>query len=217
MKDFYKRFVTEEFDENGILSKFDLNLEKNYNFAYDVIDELAKIEPDKICLFWINEEGEEHRFTFKEVSEMSNRYANMFLAHGVKKGDMVMLVLKRHYEFWFAVYGLMKMGAVVIPATNQLLAKDYVYRFDAASVKYICATTEDGVCEHIEEALQKYDGIVEKFCTHGDRDGWIPLGEEAMKYSPELDRIENDVDDTMLLYFSSGTTGYPKMVIHNHY
>ena len=217
MKDFYKRFVTEEFDENGILSKFDLNLEKNYNFAYDVIDELAKIEPDKICLFWINEEGEEHRFTFKEVSEMSNRYANMFLAHGVKKGDMVMLVLKRHYEFWFAVYGLMKMGAVAIPATNQLLAKDYVYRFDAASVKYICATTEDGVCEHIEEALQKYDGIVEKFCAHGDREGWIPLGEEAMKYSPELERIENDVDDTMLLYFSSGTTGYPKMVIHNHY
>lgn len=217
MKDFYKRFVTEEFDENGILCKFEPTPEKNYNFAYDVIDELAKLEPDKVCLFWINDEGEEHKFTFKEVSEMSNRFANMFLAHGVKKGDMVMLVLKRHYEFWFAIYGLMKIGAISIPATNQLLPKDYVYRFEAAGVKYICATLEDNVCEHVDDSIAKYDGILKKFCAHGNKDGWINLMDEAMKYSPELERIQNDVEDNMLLYFSSGTTGYPKMVIHNHY
>lgn len=217
MKDFYKRFVTEEFDENGILCKFEPTPEKNYNFAYDVIDELAKLEPNKVCLFWINDEGEEHKFTFKEVSEMSNRFANMFLAHGVKKGDMVMLVLKRHYEFWFAIYGLMKIGAISIPATNQLLPKDYVYRFEAAGVKYICATLEDNVCEHVDDSIAKYDGILKKFCAHGNRDGWINLMDEAMKYSPELERIQNDVEDNMLLYFSSGTTGYPKMVIHNHY
>lgn len=217
MKDFYKRFVTEEFDENGVLCKFEPTPDQNYNFAYDVIDELARLEPNKICLFWINDEGEEHKFTFKEVSDMSNRFANMFLANGVKKGDMVMLVLKRHYEFWFAIYGLMKIGAISIPATNQLLAKDYVYRFDAAGVKYICATIEDDVCDHIEEALKKYDGIEKKFCAHGNKDGWINIMEEAMKYPCELERIPNDVEDTMLLYFSSGTTGYPKMVIHNHY
>lgn len=217
MKDFYKRFVTEEFDENGILCKFEPTPEKNYNFAYDVIDELAKLEPDKVCLFWINDEGEEHKFTFKEVSEMSNRFANMFMAHGVKKGDMVMLVLKRHYEFWFAIYGLMKIGAISIPATNQLLPKDYVYRFEAAGVKYICATLEDNVCEHVDDSLAKYDGILKKFCAHGNKDGWINLMDEAKKYSPELERIQNDVEDNMLLYFSSGTTGYPKMVIHNHY
>lgn len=217
MKDFYKKFVTEEFDENGILCSFEPTPKKNYNFSYDVIDELARLEPDKICLFWINDEGEEHKFTFKDVRDMSNRFANMFLAHGVKKGDMVMLVLKRHYEFWFAMYGLMKIGAISIPATNQLLAKDYVYRFDAAGVKYICATVEDNVCEHVEEAMEKYDGIEKKFCAHGNKDGWINIMDEAMKYSPELERISNDVEDTMLLYFSSGTTGYPKMVIHNHY
>lgn len=217
MKDFYKRFVTEEFDENGVLCKFEPTPDQNYNFAYDVIDELARLEPNKICLFWINDEGEEHKFTFKEVSDISNRFANMFLANGVKKGDMVMLVLKRHYEFWFAIYGLMKIGAISIPATNQLLAKDYVYRFDAAGVKYICATIEDDVCDHIEEALKKYDGIEKKFCAHGNKDGWINIMEEAMKYPCELERIPNDVEDTMLLYFSSGTTGYPKMVIHNHY
>ncbi len=217
MKDFYKRFVTEEFDENGILCKFEPTPAKNYNFAYDVIDELAKLEPDKVCLFWINDEGEEHKFTFKEVSEMSNRFANMFMAHGVKKGDMVMLVLKRHYEFWFAIYGLMKIGAISIPATNQLLPKDYVYRFEAAGVKYICATLEDNVCEHVDDSLAKYDGILKKFCAHGNKDGWINLMDEAKKYSPELERIQNDVEDNMLLYFSSGTTGYPKMVIHNHY
>ena len=217
MKDFYKRFVTEEFDENGILCKFEPTPEKNYNFAYDVIDELAKLEPDKVCLFWINDEGEEHKFTFKEVRDMSNRFANMFLAHGVKKGDMVMLVLKRHYEFWFAMYGLMKIGAISIPATNQLLPKDYVYRFEAAGVKYICATVEDNVCEHVEDAISKYNGIEKKFCAHGNKDGWINIMDEAMKYPPDMERIPNDVEDTMLLYFSSGTTGYPKMVIHNHY
>ena len=217
MKDFYKRFVTEEFDENGILCKFEPTPAENYNFAYDVIDELAKLEPEKVCLYWINEEGEEHKFTFKDVSEMSNRFANMFLAHGVKKGDMVMLVLKRHYEFWFAIYGLMKIGAVSIPATNQLLPKDYVYRFDAASVKYICATLDDNVCDHIDDALKKYDGMVEKFCTHGVKEGWTPLMDEVMKFPATMERIQNSVEDNMLLYFSSGTTGYPKMVLHNHY
>ena len=134
MADFYKRFVDEELDSEGRLKSFKLDLPENFNFSYDVIDELAKNVPDKVAMQWVNEEGEEHIFTYKDLSEKSSQVANMMLAHGVKKGDFVMAVLKRHYEFWFLAYGLMKIGAILVPATCQLKKKDYVYRFDAASI-----------------------------------------------------------------------------------
>lgn len=217
MKDFYKRFVDEEFDENGKLVKFELNCPDNYNFGYDVIDALAELEPDKVAIHWINEAGEEHKFTFKELSEKSNQVANMFRAHGAKKGDMVMAVLKRHYEFWFLVYGLMKLGVIVIPATDQLMTKDYVYRFESASVKYVVATGEGHTVGEIEAALEKYDGVEEKFITHGSKDGWTDFLPEIDKYPKTLERVDTKVDEPMLLYFSSGTTGYPKMVLHSYY
>ncbi len=217
MKNFYKRFVNEEVDENGRLKKFELNCPDNYNFSYDVIDEIAKEYPDRVAIHWVSEKGEEHKFTFKELSEKSSQVANMFLAHGAKKGDMVMAVLKRHYEFWFLVYGLMKIGVVVIPATDQLMAKDYVYRFDAASVKYVVATGEGQTVSHIEEAIKKYDGLVEKFITHGEKDGWTSFLPEMDKFPKTIDRVPTLVDEPMLLYFSSGTTGYPKMVLHSYY
>lgn len=218
LNDFYKRFVIEEFDEKtGVVSKFEANPEPNYNFAYDVIDEIARIDPERICLYWVHEEGEERKFTYKDVSELSNQFANMFIDHGIKKGDKVMLVLKRHYEFWLAAYALMKIGAIFIPATCQLKEKDYVYRFEAASVEYICATVDDNVPEIVENSIKKYNGIKEKFIARGNREGWTNLMGESAKYPKTLDRIENNVEDAMLLYFSSGTTGYPKMVLHNHY
>ncbi len=217
MKDFYKRFVDEEFDEKGNLVKFDLNCPENYNFSYDVIDEVAKMYPDRVAVHWLNEAGEEHKFTFKELSEKSNQVANMFRDHGAKKGDMVMAVLKRHYEFWFLVYGLMKLGVVVIPATDQLMVKDYVYRFESASVKYVVATGEGHTVGEIEKSLEKYDGIAEKFITHGSKDGWTDFLAEIDKYPKTLERVETKVDEPMLLYFSSGTTGYPKMVLHSYY
>lgn len=217
MKDFYKRFVDEEFDEKGNLVKFDLNCPENYNFSYDVIDEVAKMYPDRVAVHWLNEAGEEHKFTFKELSEKSNQVANMFLAHGAKKGDKVMAVLKRHYEFWFLVYGLMKIGVVIIPATDQLMVKDYVYRFESASVKYVVATGEGHTVGEIEKSLEKYDGIEEKFIAHGEKDGWTHFLSEIDKYPKTLERVETKVDEPMLLYFSSGTTGYPKMVLHSYY
>lgn len=217
MNDFYKKFVNEEVDENGVLTKFELNCPENYNFSYDVIDEIAKIEPERIAIHWINEKGEEHKFTFKELSEKSSQVANMFLAHGAKKGDMVMTVLKRHYEFWFVIYGLMKIGVIAIPATDQLMVKDYDYRFKAASVKYIVATGEGETTSHVEETEKKYDGLAEKFIVHGTREGWTPFLEEIEKYPKTIERVETKVDEPMLLYFSSGTTGYPKMVIHSYY
>lgn len=217
MKDFYKRFVDEEFDEKGNLVKFDLNCPENYNFSYDVIDEVAKMYPDRVAVHWLNEAGEEHKFTFKELSEKSNQVANMFLAHGAKKGDKVMAVLKRHYEFWFLVYGLMKIGVIIIPATDQLMVKDYVYRFESASVKYVVATGEGHTVGEIEKSLEKYEGIEEKFIAHGEKDGWTHFLSEIDKYPKTLERVDTKVDEPMLLYFSSGTTGYPKMVLHSYY
>ncbi|MGN0601462.1 MAG: AMP-binding protein [Oscillospiraceae bacterium] len=216
LENFYKRFVNEEFDENGVLSKFELNLKDNFNFSYDVIDELAEIVPDKTAIYWVNENGEEHKFSFKDLKEKSNQVANMMIAHGVKKGDMVMSVLKRHYEYWFLAYGLMKMGAILIPATNQLMKKDFTYRFKSADVKYIVATGEDNVPDHVDSALKEYDGMIEKFITHGSKEGWIDFLSEIDKYPKTLERIPNRVDEPMLLYFSSGTTGYPKMILHRY-
>ena len=216
MKEFYKRFVNEQFDSNGNLVKFELDLKDNFNFSYDVIDELAELKPDKKAILWVNEKGEEHSFTFRDLKEKSNQVANMMLDHGVKKGDMVMSVLKRHYEYWFLAYGLMKIGAILIPATNQLMKKDFTYRFKAADVKYIVATGEDKVPEHIDSALEEYDGMIEKFITHGSVDGWTDFLSEINKYPKTLERIETHVDEPMLLYFSSGTTGYPKMVLHRY-
>ncbi|MCR5121095.1 MAG: AMP-binding protein, partial [Ruminococcus sp.] len=216
MKDFYKRFVKEELDAEGRLVSFALDIKDDFNFSYDVVDELGRLEPDKTAILWVGENGEEHRFSYKDMMDESSRVANMMLAHGVKKGDFVLAVLKRHYEFWFLAYGLMKIGAILVPATNQLTTKDYIYRFKAADISYVVATGENGVSENIDAALKVYGGIKEKFITHGKREGWTDFLTETAKYSPVRERIETHVTEPMLMYFSSGTTGYPKMVLHNY-
>ena len=217
MKDLYKEYVSDGYDADGVLNKFDVHVPENFNFGYDVIDRIAANEPGRRAMIWVNEEDEEHIFTYADLMKKSNQVANMLLAHGVKKGDKVLAVLKRHYQFWFLTIALCKIGAVLIPATNQLMKKDYTYRFQAADVKYVIATADGEVKEHIEEALAEYTGIQEKYIVRGDRDGWVSFDTEMEKYPETLERIENKVDDDMLLYFTSGTTGYPKMVLHSHY
>ena len=218
MKDLHKQFVNEGYDENGVLNKFEINVPDNFNFGYDVIDAIGTNEPDRRALVWLNEQGEEHIFTYGDLMKKSNQVANMLLAHGIKKGDKVMSILKRHYQFWFLTMALCKIGAVLIPATNQLMKKDYTYRFKAANVKYVVATGDGETPVHVEQAMTEYDGIAERFIVRGNgRDGWTDFDAEMAKYPDTLERIQNNVEDDMLLYFTSGTTGYPKMVMHNHY
>ena len=217
MNDFYKRFISDTYDENGMLTAIDVHIPDNYNFGYDVIDEIARLDPDRRAMVWVHEDGEEHIFTYSDLMKKSNQTANMLLAHGVKKGDKVLSVLKRHYQFWFLTIALCKIGAVLIPATNQLMKKDYTYRFNAADVKYVVATADGEVSDHIEEAIAEYGGIKEKYIARGDREGWISFDKEIEKYPDTMERIENKATDDMLLYFTSGTTGYPKMVLHSHY
>ncbi|MEG0614184.1 MAG: AMP-binding protein [Oscillospiraceae bacterium] len=219
VKDLYKQFCTEGFDEKGVLNKFELNCPDNYNFAYDIIDGIAKIEPNRRAIVWCDEENHEYTFTYGDLMKKSNQVANMFLAHGVKKGDKVLCVLKRHYQFWFITMALCKIGAILIPATNQLMVKDFVYRFEAAGVKFVVATGTGETADHIEASLDQYKGISERYIVNGNtnREGWVDFDAEYQKYPDTLERIPSKVDEDMLLYFTSGTTGYPKMVLHNHY
>ncbi len=212
---FYKRFCNPGFDENGVLNSFEVKYDESYNYGFDVVDELAKIAPDNKALEWCNLNGEKKSFTFKDISELSSKAANMFKANGIKKGDMVMLVLKRNYQFWISIIALHKIGAVAIPATNLLTVKDLVYRFDAADVSAVVVTADCHISEYVDEAQKKCKSLTKKFIVRGERNGWISFDDEIEKYPASIERYDTKYSDPMLLYFTSGTTGYPKMVLHD--
>ena len=214
--EFYQQFVTEGFDENGVLNRFDIHCPENFNFAYDVVDEIARQEPGRRAMVWCNEHGEEQVFTFADMKEQSDRAANLFLSYGIKKGDKVLLILKRHYQFWFAILALHKIGAVAIPATNLLMPKDIVYRVKSASISAVVVTGEDDVADRILEAQEQHNELFKKFIVRGEKPGFISFDKELPKASDHLERIPNKATDDMLLYFTSGTTGYPKMVVHEY-
>lgn len=215
MKEFYKNFCKEGFNDRGILNHFEFANDDNFNFSYDVIDEIAKREPDRRALVWCNVEGEEKQFTYGELSRYSNMAANLLLSKGVKKGDKVMIILKRHYQFWFIILALHKIGAIGIPGTNLLTEKDLEYRFEMASVKHIISTAYGDIAEHVEDAMKSYKGIKSQIIVNGDRDGWDNFDKELDSYSDKFERMPTKASDDMLLYFTSGTTGYPKMVVHD--
>ena len=211
-----ERFCHETFDEKGKLLTFEPVVPENFNFAYDVVDEIAKAEPNRRAMVWCNVEGEERVFTFGDIKCMSDKTANFFRSQGIGKGDMVMLVLKRHYQFWFSILALHKLGAVAIPGTHLLTKKDFVYRYDAAHVKAIVCTGQGPVAEQAEQAEEEYHGIQCRMMVNGQRKGWLNFDEGVAAASGDLERVPNSVWDPMLMYFTSGTTGYPKMVLHNH-
>lgn len=219
--DYYKKYVHLGYGEDNALNSFSIECPENFNFSYDIIDKYAELEPNRRALIWTDIHGNERTFTYSDLSKYSNKAANLFKSKGIKKGDMVMLVLKRNYQFWFAIIGLTKLGAVAIPATHLLTSKDYVYRFKEAEVSSIIATgvnPEVGV--YVDDADSQLNGCLKnKFIANADgnvRDGWIDFDTELEKQPDTLERIHTSDRENMLLYFTSGTTGYPKMVTHNH-
>lgn len=215
IENFYRQFCTETFDEAGRLTDFQIHYPDNFNFAYDVVDKLAEMTPDRVAMEWCNKAGEHRTLTFAQMKEYSNRYANVFLAHGIAKSDYVMTILKRHYEYWFATLALHKIGAVLIPATNMLTAKDLIYRINKAGIKAIVCTNEGDVVDHVKAAAEA-TALEQLYIVREDREGMINLTAEAEAASDRLDRIENSALDRMMVYFTSGTTGEPKAVCHDY-
>lgn len=198
---------------------FKINIPENFNFAYDIVDEWAAKEPEKIAMVWCDEKGASAKFTFKQLKQYSDKAANFFRSVGIKKGDPVMLILKRRYEWWFCILGLHKIGAIGIPATHLLKKKDLVYRNNAASVKMIVAVAGEEVLEHVDAATSESPTLVRKAIVGGERDGWLNFDKELAQADTNFTKPTGaDMTlntDIMLLYFTSGTTGYPKMVQHN--
>ncbi len=216
-----KKFLPQiEFPSYGeFQEKFTINVPETFNFGFDVVDAWAEAEPEKRALLWVNEEGEERTFTFTDIKRLSNKTANFFKSIGLKKGDVVMLILRRRWEYWVCATALHKLGVILIPATLQLTKKDIVYRGNAASVKAVICVDDAFVVSQVEAAAPEIATLENKILVGEKREGWLDLHEKTEKYSDVLPRPAGDAatkwDDVMLVYFTSGTTGMPKLVQHN--
>ncbi len=205
-------------DENGALRRISFKNTDTFNFAFDIVDEMAKIEPDRLAMLHLDRNKTERRFTFNDMKRGSNQCANYFKALGIKKGDRVMLVLKRHYQFWYAILGLHKLGAIAIPATNLLQRHDFEYRFNAAEVSAIVCTADGDTARQAELAAAECPCLKTKVLVGGSRDGWHDFDEEVGLYSAHFYRTAETPcgNDPMLMFFTSGTTGYPKIACHTY-
>jgi acetyl-CoA synthetase len=204
----------EEFSE-----KFRIIVPENFNFAYDIVDEIAYKTPEKIAMVWCDDKGNEAIFTFGQMKQYSDKAANFLRSKGIKKGDPVMLILKRRFEYWFCTLALNKLGAITIPATHLLSTKDIVYRNNAADIKMIISVNEPDVLQRIDDSQEKSPSLKLKALIGGDRKDWFNITAEIEKASDKFERPKGNEasqnEDMMLLYFTSGTTGMPKMVNHN--
>lgn len=209
-----------EFDSyEDFLTDFDIVPPDNFNFGYDVVDEWARVEPDKRALVWCDDDGAERTFTFTDISLLSNRMANAFSGLGIGKGDVVMLILRRRWEYWVTAVALAKIGAILIPGSVQLTKKDLVYRAESAGVKMMVCVNDPYVLEQVDLARPESPTITQCVVAAGEREGWLSF-DALLESSPEVwarptGEAATNNDDTMLIYFTSGTTGLAKMVMHN--
>ena len=210
------KYVDEKYDENGILKSYKVNCPDDFSFAYDIMDEIAAHETQKRAMLWTNDKGEERTFTFGEFKTLSDKAANLIASKGFTKGDKLMVILKRHYEFWIIALACHKLGVILIPGTNLLTKKDLIYRFNTAEVKGIICTGEGDISAFVDEAIGECPTVVLKLIVKGTRDGWPSFTDEMDKMSEKFERIAIKKTDPLLLYFTSGTTGMPKMVMHDN-
>ncbi|MBQ6454794.1 MAG: AMP-binding protein [Eggerthellaceae bacterium] len=252
MEPLNERYITETLNEDGEISKIEIACPENYNFGYDIVDEIALNEPNRRAMEWVNPEGETHTFTFADMKYWSDKAANVFAAHGIGKGDMVMVILRRHYQFWFTAVALAKLGAVMVPATFMLKEHDLEYRLTSASVKAIVCTSVGYIADVCDAVVGKCPTVEKLFIVNGggggltpfdeggkpiipegellgpalsgpemvcaariEREGWIDFNAEVCAASPAFERRLTVATDPMLMYFSSGTSGNPKMVLHD--
>ncbi len=217
------RLLVDEFVEvtenpNGSPKEINFKNTDRFNFGFDVVDKIADKYPDKLAMIHLDVNKTERRYTFKDIKKESSRCANYFKSLGIKKGDKVMLVLKRHYQFWFAMVGLHKLGAIAIPATYQLREHDFCYRFDSAGVSAIICTSDGDVADIADAAIAKCPSVKLKMIVGEPKEGWRDFNSEYKMYSSVFARSEDTPagEEPALMFFSSGTTGNPKMVEHKH-
>lgn len=205
----------EDFKQN-----YRVNVPETFNFGFDIVDEWAKQEPEKKALVWCDDDGNERTFTFTEISRLSNQTANYFQHLGIRKGTVVMLILRRRWEYWVCAVALHKIGAILIPGSLQLSKKDLVYRGNSAGIHTMICVDDAYVIEQVEAAQSEVPSIQHRVLVAGKRDGWQDFEEEIAKYSDEFPRptgaAATKANETAIVYFTSGTTGDPKMVQHNH-
>ena len=214
----WRKFIDVTENALGTPTSIQFKNTDKFNFAFDLVDVLADKNPEKLAMLHISRDHTERRFTFKDMKKASAQCANYFKSLGIKKGDRVMLVLKRHYQFWFAMLGLNKLGAIAIPATNQLQEHDFEYRFNSAGISAILCTADGDTAHQVDLAAEHCPTLKHKIIVNGEREGWRTFDEEYTLFSSHFNRTEDSPcgDDLLLMFFTSGTSGYPKIAAHNH-
>ncbi len=215
MRNINQRYVRETYDKSGLLSGFDIECPDDFNFGYDVVDDIAVNDPGRRALVWAHENGESRTFTFADIKRMSDKTCNYLASKGIGKGDFVMLVLKHSYQFWYISVALHKMGAVVVPATYMLKPHDINYRINAAGIKAAIVTIQTDVADSFD-ATEDIPSLEHKFIVGGRRDGWEDFDTEVEKYPDSWKRVPTKRTDRFLMYFTSGTSGNPKMAVHDY-
>lgn len=204
------------FDENGTLKSITCKNDENFNFAYDVIDVMAKKCPEKMAMLYVSKAGRERRFTFRDMAKYSNMAANYFSYLGIKRGDKVMLILKRHFQFWFSLLALHKIGAIAIPAADLLTKKDFEYRFKVGEVDAVVCTADGEVSREVDKAARGNARLKTKIMVGGARESWHCFNKDIRFFSANFSKPHEvpGGEDPMLMFFTSGTTSYPKIAMH---
>ncbi|TJW12068.1 AMP-binding protein [Parvibacter caecicola] len=252
MRKINERYVDEAYTEDGVLTKFDIKAPESFNFAYDVVDDIAVNDPDRRAMVWCNPEGEQHTFTFADMKRWSDKTANYLAEIGVKKGDFVLVILRRHYQFWFVATALAKLGAVMVPATFMLKEHDLVYRLQGADISTVIATDAGDIAQVIDNVVDECPSVKRLVLVNAagggltprdeagqllppegqmagpqlsgpdgvcalsaPREGWLDFNGGVRAASEQFAPVATSVYDPMLMYFSSGTSGNPKMVLHD--